>query len=249
MTEQTQVAEESPPAPRRGFFARAAGIFGEVLITLGVLLLLVVVYELWWTNLLADREITAGRDQLVSEWQEPPAPETVVAPDPDPVAVSDGEPFALIYIPRIKDDVWGIPLIEGVSDEDLAKGISHFPGTALPGETGNFALAGHRATHGEPLRFIDQLQPGDTVYVETETGWYSYVLNRDEIVLPTDVWVVDPVPGQPVGTVPTQSIITLLTCNPRWSSTERWVWWGELTEVTHKSEGVPQEIESLGGVA
>ena len=155
------------------------------------------------------------------------------------------EAFGLMYIPRLRDHVWATPLIEGVEDSDLAKGLGHFPDSAMPGEVGNSAFAGHRATHGEPLAHVDQLQAGDLVYIETAVGWYTYKLRTDQIVAPTDVWVVDPVPGQPQGTTPTESLITLLTCNPRWGSTQRWVWWGVLTDARGRDQGPPPELAEM----
>jgi len=106
----------------------------------------------------------------------------------------------------------------------------------MPGEIGNFATAGHRATHGEPLRDIDQIQKGDLVIVETESDWFTYELDTTKIVTPSDVWVIDPVPGKP-DAQPTEALITLTTCNPRWASTTRWIWWGTLTETLPKSSG------------
>jgi sortase A len=106
----------------------------------------------------------------------------------------------------------------------------------VPGELGNFATAGHRATHGEPLRNIDQLEKGDMVVVETATDWFTYQLDEATIVSPSDVWVIDPVPGEPDAT-PTEALITLTSCNPRWASTERYIWWGRLVDTTAKSSG------------
>lgn len=239
-------ARPAAAPPRRSLLPRVIGVFGEVLITLGVVLLLAVVYDLWWTNVLADRTAAEQRQELTKDWT---TTFSGVDREPESVVPVDGQAFGLIYIPRLKDDVWGVPLIEGTSDANLAKGIARFPESALPGDLGNFALAGHRATHGEPLRFIDLLEPGDTVYIETETGWYTYRLTNDQIVLPTDVWVVDPVPGQPPETVPDRRLITLVTCNPRWGSTQRWIWWGELISVSHKVNGPPTELAAIGGLS
>jgi sortase A len=138
-----------------------------------------------------------------------------------------------------------MPVVSGVGEVQLAQGIGHYPSTALPGQVGNFAVAGHRATNGEPLRDIDRLQVGDEVIVETRDTWYVYTLERDEIVLPTDTWVIEPVPGQP-GAEPTQELITLTTCNPRWASTERWIWWGSLTETIPKEDGELPEAIAAG---
>ena len=147
-----------------------------------------------------------------------------------------GTPFGLVYIPRLRDKVWGLPLVQGVGPDELAQGIGHYVGTAMPGEIGNFATAGHRATHGEPLRDIDQLEKGDQVIVETSTDWFTYELGESTIVSPSDVWVIDPVPGKPDAT-PSEAIITLTSCNPRWASTERFIWWGNLVDITSKASG------------
>ena len=98
--------------------------------------------------------------------------------------------------------------------------FAHYPGTALPGEIGNFSVAGHRATNGEPFAYLDQLREGDAVVVETGTTWYTYVVSRERIVQPTQVGVILPVPGHP-DKVPTKEKLTLTTCNPRWASYER----------------------------
>lgn len=228
---------EEPQPGRRPLGWRLVSVLGEILITLGVFFLLMVAYELWWTNVQADQEVERLREQLVIAWSEEPA-----AVDTPPIPA---EAFGLMYIPRLQDDVWATPLIEGVSDADLAKGIGHFPESALPGEVGNSSYAGHRATHGEPLANVDQLEVGDMVYIETASSWTSYRLTHDEIVLPTDVWVVDPVPGEPPGTQPTEPLLTLLTCHPRWGSTYRWVWWGDLVETTPKDDGPPEEVATI----
>ncbi len=80
---------------------------------------------------------------------------------------------ALIRIPALGDD-YVVPVLEGVGDDELASGYGHFPGTADPGEKGNYALAAHRVTHGEPLRDMPSLAPGDEVLVETRDAVYTY---------------------------------------------------------------------------
>jgi sortase A len=212
---------------------------GEVLFTLGVILMLFVGYQLWWTNVSAARAAEQVATQVQQSWAaatpkdspDGPRPATPAAEQPEV-----GEPFGLMYIPRLKDKVWGLPLVQGIGPEQLAQGIGHYVGTAMPGEVGNFATAGHRATHGEPLRDIDQIQKGDVVIVETESDWFTYELESTKIVTPSDVWVIDPVPGKP-DAKPTEALITLTTCNPRWASTTRWIWWGTLTDTLPKSSG------------
>ena len=239
----TTGAPESPteePAPRQPLGWRIVNVAGEILITIGIFFLLMVVYELWWTSVQAGQEYDRQREQLILSWES--EEEAAVAVDTPPIPA---EAFGLMYIPRLGDDVWATPLIEGVTDEDLTKGIGHFPETALPGDIGNTSFAGHRATYGEPLADVDQLQVDDRVYVETAGEWHTYRLTNDEIVLPTDVWVVDPVPGSPPGTQPTEPLITLVTCDPRWGSTHRWIWWGELVESAPKDDGPPEELAAL----
>lgn len=241
------VAEEPAPRPAAARGWAVVGVVGELLITVGVLLLLLVVYQLWWTNVEASRAADEQVAALQEAWSRPPAPlpegggggeeeESEYEPP------EFGSAFALMYIPRVSDKVWGTPIVEGVGDDELAQGIGHYVETALPGEIGNFAVAAHRATNGEPFRDIDRLRVGDEVYVETRDAWYVYTLERDQIVSPEDVWVITPVPGEP-GATPTEELITLTTCNPRWASYERWIWWGSLAETIDKDTGeVPDVI-------
>lgn len=240
---QTEQATVRPPSR----VWSAVGVLGELLITVGVLLLLFVAYQLMWTNVTAQR----AADQIATDLQESWAiPATDGSSDPgdsgdDPEARPEiGNAFALMYIPRLSDKVWGMPVLESVALSDLARGIGHYPTTQLPGEKGNFAVAAHRATNGEPFRDIDQLRVGDKVFVETQDSWFEYTLRRDQIVAPTDTWVIDPVPGDP-GATPIDRLITLTTCNPRWGHTTRWVWWGDLTTSYDKADGeIPPEIEA-----
>jgi sortase A len=226
------------------------GVFGELLITLGVLLLLFVAYQLLWTNVTAQRAADQVASQLQESWSRPgptdgSGGEADPADDDEPEARPEiGNAFALMYIPRLSDKVWGMPVLESVELPDLARGIGHYPTTQLPGAKGNFAVAAHRATNGEPFRDIDRLEVGDTVIVETQDSWYEYTLRRDQIVSPQDTWVIDPVPGDP-GATPTDRLITLTTCNPRWGSTTRWIWWGDLTARYDKAdEEIPAAIEA-----
>ena len=218
------------------------GVLGELLITCGVLLLLFVAYQLWWTNVTAARAADSAASQLREQWSAP-APGDGQAPEEEYREPDLGRAFALMYIPRLSDKVWGTPVVEGVQPADLASGIGHYPGTAMPGEVGNFAVAAHRATNGEPFRDIDRLEVGDRVYVETRDEWFVYELTHDDLVAPGDVWVIAPVPGEP-GATPTERLITLTTCHPRWGHAQRWVWWGTLVDQLDRDSGqIPDGIE------
>ena len=243
-TAPTQEATTRPPSR----VWAGVGVVGELLITVGVLLLLLVAYQLLWTNVTAGRAASEAATQLQDSWTRPPTSSGEVPPEEtDETAPSRpqlGDAFALMYIPRLSDKVWGMPVLESVELADLSRGIGHYPDSQLPGQKGNFAVAAHRATNGEPFRDVDRLKDGDRVYVETRDSWFEYTLRRDEIVTPVDTWVIDPVPGDP-GQEPVERLITLTTCNPRWASTTRWIWWGDLTERYDKGAGeTPPAVEA-----
>jgi hypothetical protein len=96
--------------------------------------------------------------------------------------------------------------------------------------------------HIEAVRaIIDQLKQDDEVIIQTAGNWYVYKLILDEIVEPDAMWVLDPNPGGIVNKTGVEEMITLTTCHPRWGSTERWIWWGVLTEVRPYDQ-VPESI-------
>jgi len=213
---------------------------GELLVTFSALLALFIVYQLYYTNMVGRQDMQHEVSSMHQQWTAapparpaPPAPHgqsaPVVAPPPAPV-LHNGDDVAILHIPRLGSglDAEGIPVLEGVGLDILNKATGHYPGTALPGQIGNFSVAGHRKTHGEPFRHLDEMRAGDLVYVETAQTWYTYRIDTDPVIIePTDLGVVDPVPGKP-GVRPTQRLITLTTCNPWWSSTQRMIVTGHL---------------------
>jgi sortase A len=127
-------------------------------------------------------------------------------------------------------------VVKGVGDRALARGVGWFPDSARPGEVGNFAVAGHRVTHGEPFRHFLELRKGDEVVVETRTHVYTYVLRDDGTDRELDFsegWVLDPVPGEP-GVQPTERLITLVTCSELFHTDKRSVVFGELARAERK---------------
>ncbi|HEX7187102.1 MAG TPA: class E sortase [Actinomycetes bacterium] len=227
------------PAPHGAARATAQGI-GELLITAGLVLLLFVAYQLVWTNLEAKRAQDRIADEIHDEWQRPPAGGTRVDPETEPQQVDLGEGIGFLRIPRLGER-FSVPVVEGVRLKDLARGVGHYPDTVLPGEVGNFSIAGHRATNGEPFAYLDRVRPGDVIIAETRSSWFTYVVDRTRIVSPSDTWVIDPVPGKPDVT-PTEPLITLTTCNPRWASTERLIVFGHLESERPRSEGPPPQL-------
>ena len=148
----------------------------------------------------------------------------------------------MVRIPRFGND-YEIPLLEGVRDQELAAGFGHISRTAQLGDRGNFAIAGHRVTHGEPLRDMPLLRPGNKVVVETGRAIYTYQLDTNPnnlVVTFKGVWVIAPRPSNPDegGVNPTRSskrLLTLVTCSELFSTDNRMVAFGHLTKVEAKS--------------
>ena len=157
------------------------------------------------------------------------APYDLAQPLPVVAFPKTNQTFGTMYFPRLKSKFWGQKLIAGIATRQLNACIGWFPTTSLPGQLGNFAVAGHRATYGEPLAYVDRIRKGDRLFIKTDAAWYVYRMTHDQITTPKAVWVIDPVPGDVWNTKPTQRLITIVTCEPRWGSSKRWIWWGELT--------------------
>src|SRR5262249_2321784 len=117
--------------------------------------------------------------------------------------------------------------IEGVSVADLRKGPGHYPGTAMPGEIGNFVVSGHRTTYLAPFNRLDELRDGDRILIDTRGRQYVYKVTGKRIVRPSDVSVTAPVPEPPKAD-PTQRLIPLTTCNPKYSAAQRLVVFGQM---------------------
>jgi sortase A len=232
---------------------------GQTLITAGLVILLFVVYEVWVSNVFADIKQTAVRNTLVKQWAQGDDPLVAATlPGTQQSAIPTGTGIANIYIPRLGAD-YHFTVVEGTDDGALNKGPGHYTGTALPGQLGDFAIAGHRVGKGEPFLNLDQLQPADAIVIETAKDWYIYRVNGDaatgnlstpttegvvgrEIVDPTDVGVVLPVPNHP-GVTPTASIITLTTCHPKFTATKRMIIHGTLVRTVARSgDLLPKEL-------
>jgi sortase A len=219
----------------------ATRTLGELMITAGLVLLLFCVYQLVWTNVEAHRQQSKVSDSIRQLWQRQQGiggSAVTVRP------FREGEGFAFLHVPAMGRR-FTVPVVQGVSLPDLTRGVGHYPKTALPGRVGNFAVAGHRATNGEPFAHLDKVHRGDAVVVETRSTWFTYVVDRVRIVRPTDVWVIDPVPGR-TGVTPTRRLLTLTTCNPRWASTQRLIVFGHLQSQQPRADGRPTVLAAGG---
>lgn len=215
--------------------------FGEILITLGLVLFLFCAYQLFYTNVVADEAMKSEVSDLHKLWAAPvaraAAPQVPNAFDTADSHGTTGAAFAILHIPRLGDK--SIPVLQGTTLDLLGRGVGHYKDSAMPGRTGNFAVAGHRKTHGEPFRYLDEMRDGDLIVVETADSWYTYREDRDPFIVdPSDLGVVAPVPDHP-GAPPSRKLITLTTCNPWWASTQRMIVTGELIAQQPRSAGEP----------
>ena len=213
---------------------------GQTLITAGVVVLLFCFYELQITNVVAARSQDRLGDRLDRSWAAPRS--TAPAPTAEPVLPPvPGDAFARLYAPTLAGYDPRI-VVEGVDVEDLKKGPGHIPGTALPGAVGNMVLSGHRTTYGAPFNRWAELPPGAEVVVETRDTWFTYTVTGSRIVSPTSVEVTLPVPGRPSAT-PTRRLLTMTTCNPKYSARERLIVSAELTSSSSKADGLPAALQ------
>jgi sortase A len=219
--------------------------FSEVCLTAGTLIVLFVAYLLLWTGAVADRAMDGEVARLRESWAAGAAPAAAPHPGPqeslrpqEPQRPAAGRAFAEMYVPRFGPD-WNKPVLEGTDPEVLKKGLGHYPGTALPGGTGNLAVAGHRRTHGDPFKDVPELRPGDAVILKDATSWYTYTVRAEPLrTLPTDTGVVDPVPRRSPFSGPGR-YLTLTTCDPEWGHSHRLIVWAELTETRPVKRGSP----------
>lgn len=214
----------------------ASRVVGELFITFGVLMLLFVTYQLWWTNIRAGQYAGQETNKIQDGW----------AKGRQPGVFEPGEGFAILHIPKL--DVV-VPIAEGISKAKVLDHgmVGHYSEgslkTAMPSDKqGNFAVAGHRNTHGEPFRYINQLKPGDEIIVETQDAYYTYdmasILPQTP---PSNVSVIRPVPPGSGFTQPGR-YITLTTCTPEFTSTYRMIVWGKMVDERPRSKGKPDAL-------
>ncbi|MFI2432434.1 class E sortase [Streptomyces sp. NPDC018693] len=241
---------------------------GELLVTAGVLLLLLVVHQMWWTNLEAKDGAERKVQALEREWGSGSGAPIDSGGDADAGGDSDSDAdtgpgrgqagsgtrgsagasnrplpsqaYAVLSIPRLH---LRAPVAEGISKRNvLNKGyVGHYAGTQQPGQAGNFAVAGHRNTHGEPFRYLNRLRPGDTIEVETKAAVFTYAV--DGILpetSPGDSGVLRPVPRSltrpTYGYTAPGHYLTLTTCTPEYTSKYRLVVWGKLMSMRPRGQ-------------
>jgi sortase A len=249
---------------------------GQTLITLGLVVLLFVVYEVWITNIFADRNnrrnIATLRKQFESDVVDP-----LNLPGGKIATIPVGSGIGILYVPRLGRN-YAEAIVQGdptPNDEQLQQGVAHYGDTQLPGELGNFAVAGHRVGKGEPFLNIDQLRSGDAVIVETKSFWYVYrvfgsptggnpqsdtpgtdsipgvgdvKIPGRQIIDPSDGNVLFPVPNHPE--IPldkaNERIMTMTTCHPKFTASQRMIIFSYLaTKVPARGDAMPAAITAL----
>jgi sortase A len=216
-------------------------VSGELMITFGLIVLLFAGYEVFGNSAKVQDEQNSLNDELAQQWDNP-----TVGPS-GPVNNGPAAPgknlVGRLYIPKI-DKEWVV--VNGVRPQDIKYAPGHYPETALPGQVGNFSVAGHRIK--KIFWRLDELKPGDVVGVETQTNWYVYKVVGHEIVKPSAVEVVAPVPDKP-GQKPTQALLTLTTCNPKFNNYQRLIVHAQLAgtvqrDPTLPDAGMPAEMKA-----
>ncbi len=247
-----------PPRERVRTLVRG---LGQSLLTVGLVAVLFVVYELFVTDLVNDRRQDALSEELRGEWSAgrawaPPARERPASAAEVPI----GAAFAVLYIPRLGSDYRRV-VLEGTTEAQLAQGPGHYPGTAMPGRPGNVALAGHRVGKGSPFLDLDLLRAGDPIMLETRDAWFVYRVLGDpdtgdfigdpngipgrQVVSPQNVEVIAPTPNGASEAAPQGAYLTLTTCHPRFSARQRLVVHAALDGAGHAKAGDPDGPDAL----
>ncbi|WP_392507459.1 class E sortase [Naumannella halotolerans] len=228
-------------APRRGRPKKKRGaspltVVGVLLLAIGLGCLGYIGWQYFGTNVVSQRAFNEERGNLREQWQGENNTETA-----DPGSAVPGDAVALMRIPALGED-YEVPVLKGTDAGTLARGLGWYENTAQPGEVGNFAVAGHRVTHGEPFARILELEKGDEVVVETSSAVYTYEITvppKDITVDDSETWPLDPVPDhesqEPNSDQdPSEAILTLTTCTDLFHSPDRSIGFAVLSDTENK---------------
>jgi sortase A len=245
-TTEVDSAPPAPPVPPRshpplGIIRRGVREIGLAFITLGIMTLLFVGYQLWGTGIAEAHSQASLKKDFQTELAKPTTASQGSgggASSQTTTSQSGGGSDAATVGPAVPNvgpaltgaiDHMVIPkiglnkyVVQGVAENDLREGPGHYTQTVLPGQKGNAGIAGHRTTYGAPFFQINKLTTGDLIYItNTSDQLFIYKVSRAPLVVsPSDVAVLDPTP---------YAQLTLTTCNPPYSATSRLVVFALLT--------------------
>lgn len=226
------------PIPKKRTLALIVQIVGELVLTAGVVLLLFVGYK----TLVQDTVVATSQEELA----------TVYTSKEDFIALDEvskpADIFARMYIPRFGED-WTRLIGEGTRWHPVLNeiGVGRYSQSSMPGEVGNFAVAGHRGGFGGAFRDIDKLVDGDRVYIETEDTWFVYKYLESEIVKPTEIGVIADVPEKLDVAVEGGRYLTMTSCTPIYVNTDRFIVWFELESTPPRTDGTPNGLTLNSG--
>lgn len=196
-------------------------------------------YQYLGTGVVARQAYERTTGELEQQWQAEAGEDAAGASAPEPASGEvlpdrtiqriPGEASAIMRVPAWGED-WAVPILDGTDEDVLQRGLGWYENTVGPGQVGNFAVAGHVVTHGQPFRRLAELPMGSEVVVQTRDATYTYVLDSTTEVLDTETWVLDPVPGEP-SAQPDEALITLTTCADVFRSPNRDIVFGHLVDV------------------
>lgn len=231
------------PGPRRR--VSVLTVVGMLLLVAGFGCLGWVAWQYFGTNVTSEKAFHEESSELREQWTQPARIEDGASAGDDGAdnegsvkvrpAVIPGDAIALLRIPAFGSD-YEVPILSGTDLAILDRGVGHYTTTALPGEVGNFAVAGHRVTHGEPFKRMLELEAGDEITVETRDKIYTYELDdspRNLTVNDTETWVLEPDPRDP-GAPASEPLMTLTTCQDLFHSPDRSVGFAHLAKTVDK---------------
>ncbi len=246
----TARARHTHHAPHRSDTARAAiAVAGELVVTFGVMVLAYLFWLFVWTTWVAEHQAAESMDFFRGTITAAATTPAVLHTDDPPLIErpAAGQTFGILHVPRWDGLTTNtMPIVEGTGRDILDRAnAGHYVTTALPGQVGNMAVAGHRRTYGNSFRYVDRLHSGDALIIETAATWYVYRVTGAEIVTPDQWDVTAPVPRHP-DQLPTERLLTLTTCHSvtqgEYGNDHRWIVYAEFAGWLSRSEGTPAEL-------
>lgn len=219
----------SPRRPPAGPVRRVVFLLGVAMILAGLGFLIYCAWQYYGTNIVSKHKQADIKHSIVKDWTNG----------------IDGDEVGLLRVKRFGAD-YEVPIVKGFGADALASGVGWDTKSADPGEIGNFAIAGHRVTHGEPFAKFPKLRKGDEVVVETRNDIYTYRLRNSGTSITVDFsvgWPLQRVPDpDAAGERPTEAVITMLTCSELFHTRNRNVVIGDLVSKQDKRTGKTSTI-------